>query len=110
MVGESGGHPQQTQVNPGAPNPPIGGAIQNEPQPPPLGVGMVAHHPPPLQGGAMQVPPPFGAVPPFVGENFPVGNVPGGYGFGYGQIPQVAQPTPAMMPWATRYVPLALPV
>lgn len=58
----------------------------------------------------MQVPPPFGAIPPYNVGNFHVGNVPGGYGFGYGQIPQVTQPTPIMMPWAAGYGPLSLPV
>jgi hypothetical protein len=98
MEGVGGGHPQHNQGNPRALNPPVIGVAQNQPPPPPLGVGMEAHQPAPPQGGVMQVPPPFGAVPPFARGNFPAGNIPGGYGFGYGQVPQVPQLVPAMIP------------
>lgn len=109
MVGAGGGHPQHNQGNPRAPNPPLVGVSQNQPPPPPLGVRMAAHQPAPHQGGVMQVPLPFKAAPPFNGGIFLAGNVLEGYGFGYGQVPQVPQPIPTMMPWAARYGPLALP-
>lgn len=109
MVGIGGGTPQCNQGNKGTPNPPVGVGAYNKPPPPPQGVGVGAHHPPPPQGGVAQVPPPFEVVPPFIGGNFPAGNIPGGYGFGYGKVPQVPQQAPTMMLWAARYGPLALP-
>lgn len=109
MGGVGGGTPQRIQGNLETPNPPVGGGAHNQPPSPPLGVGIGAPNPRPPQGGVVQVPPPFGAVPPFNGGNFPTGNIPGGYGFGYGQIPQMPQQAPLMSPWAARYGPLVLP-
>lgn len=55
-----------------------------------------------MGGGIPVPPPPYGAGAPFVG-----GNISGGYGYGYGYVPQRPQQGLAMMPWETRYGPLA---